>query len=77
MGRVSWYLEVASVRIEKRRATDVPAAEDVRRMLATSSSDNEAETRGTAILMVGQIGLSSRSVLRIVRQLGQRVGLDS
>lgn len=51
MGMVTWYLEVPSLSVEKRRRTHAPAIDDVRRMLAATSGDTEAETRNAAILM--------------------------
>src|SRR5439155_13968081 len=44
MGMMTWYLEVPSLRIEKRRDTCGPSVDGVRRMLAATSGDTEAET---------------------------------
>jgi integrase/recombinase XerC len=52
LGMMTWYLEVSGVKAEKRRQTTGPAVEDIRRMLAATSGDSEAETRDYAIVLV-------------------------
>jgi integrase len=47
-----WYLEVPSVKAEKRRDTRGPTVNDVRRMLEATSGDTEGETRDYAIVLV-------------------------
>jgi integrase/recombinase XerC len=51
LGMATWYLEVQGVKAEKRRETAGPAVEDIRRMLAATSSDTEGETRDYAIVL--------------------------
>lgn len=51
LGMTTWYLEVPSLKAETLRETHGPAADDVRRMLAATSGDTEAETRDAAILV--------------------------
>lgn len=48
----SWYLEVPSVKAEKRRDTRGPSVAGVRRMLDATSGDSEAETRDYAIVLL-------------------------
>jgi integrase len=52
LGMMTWYLEVAGVKAERRRDVRGPAVADTRRMLAASSADTEAETRDAAIVAV-------------------------
>jgi integrase/recombinase XerC len=51
LGVMSWFLEVPGVRAEKRRQTAGPTVEDIRRMLAATAGDTEAETRDYAIIV--------------------------
>ena len=51
LGMTTWYLEVPNLKAETRRATRGPTADEIRRMLATTSGDTEAETRDAAILV--------------------------
>jgi integrase/recombinase XerC len=51
LGMMTWYLEVRGVKAERRRDVRGPAVEDVRRMLAATSGDSEAETRDRAIVL--------------------------
>jgi hypothetical protein len=51
LGMMTWYLEVPGVKAEPRRQTAGPAVEDIRRMLAATSGDTEAETRDYAIVL--------------------------
>lgn len=51
LGMMSWYLEVPGVKAEKRRKTVGPTPADVRRMLAATNCDTEAETRDYAIVL--------------------------
>lgn len=51
LGMMTWYLEVPSLKAEQRRDTRGPSVDEVRRMLAATSGDTEAETRDAAILM--------------------------
>src|ERR1700730_7622334 len=51
LGMMAWYLEVPGVKAERRRDTRGPAVEDVRRMLAATKGDSEAETRDRAIVL--------------------------
>ncbi|MEP7307314.1 MAG: tyrosine-type recombinase/integrase [Acidobacteriota bacterium] len=51
LGMMSWQLEVPGVKAERRRDTRGPDVEDVRRMLAATAGDNEAETRDYAIVV--------------------------
>lgn len=50
-GLMTWYLEVPGVKAEKRRQTAGPTVEDVRRMLALTDADTEADTRDHAIVL--------------------------
>ena len=50
LGLTTWGLEVAGVKAETRRDTRGPSVDDVRRMLAATSGDTEAETRDYAIV---------------------------
>jgi integrase len=52
LGMMTWYLEVPGVKAERRRQTAGPAIADVRRMLAATAGDSEAETRDAAIVTV-------------------------
>jgi integrase/recombinase XerC len=47
-----WYLEVPSVKAERRRDTRGPDVADIKRMLEATAADTEAETRDRAIVMV-------------------------
>lgn len=51
LGLMSWCLEVPGVRAERRRQTAGPTVADVRRMLAATAGDTEAETRDAAIVL--------------------------
>jgi integrase/recombinase XerC len=51
LGLMTWYLEVPGVKAERRRQTAGPTVEDIRRMLAATSGDTEAETRDYAIVL--------------------------
>jgi integrase/recombinase XerC len=51
LGTMAWYLEVPGLKREQRRDTRGPAVEDVRRMLAATNGDSEAETRDYAIVL--------------------------
>jgi len=51
LGMLTWYLEVPSLKPEPRRDTRGPSVDEVRRMLAVTGGDTEAETRDAAILM--------------------------
>jgi integrase/recombinase XerC len=51
LGMMTWYLEVPGVKGERRRDVRGPAVDDVRRMLAATSRDTEAETRDRAIVL--------------------------
>ena len=48
---MTWFLEVPSVKREKRRQTAGPTIADVRRLLDATSADTEAETRDYAIVL--------------------------
>jgi integrase/recombinase XerC len=50
LGLTNWILEVPGVKSEKRRDTRGPSVDGVRRMLAATSRDTEAETRDRAIV---------------------------
>jgi site-specific recombinase XerD len=52
LGMMSWCLEVPGVKAERRRDVRGPSAEDVKRLLAASSGDSEAETRDRVVLLV-------------------------
>src|SRR5438094_10200262 len=52
LGMMTWYLEVPGVKAEKRRQTAGPTVDDVRRLLAATSGNTEAETRNAAIVTV-------------------------
>ena len=51
LGLMTWCLEVPGVKSEKRRQTAGPTVDDVRRMLAATSGETEAETRDAAIVL--------------------------
>jgi site-specific recombinase XerD len=44
-------LELAGVKAEKRRQTTGPTVDDVKRLLAATAGDSEAETRDRAIIL--------------------------
>jgi integrase/recombinase XerC len=50
LGLCVWFLEVQGVKAERRRDVRGPAIEDVKRLLAATSGDSEAETRDYAIV---------------------------
>jgi integrase/recombinase XerC len=50
LGMMTWYLEVPSVKAEKRRQTTGPTIAQVRQMLEATRGDTEAETRDYAIV---------------------------
>jgi integrase/recombinase XerC len=50
LGMMTWYIEVSGVKAERRRDVRGPAVADIKRMLAASSADTEAETRDAAIV---------------------------
>lgn len=52
LGMMTWAIEVPGVRNERRRQTQGPTVDDVRRMLAATSGDTEEETRAFAIVTV-------------------------
>jgi len=51
LGMMTWYLEVPGVKAEKRRQTAGPTLTDVRRLLAATDGDTEAETRDHAMML--------------------------
>jgi integrase/recombinase XerC len=51
LGMMTWFIEVPGVRAEKRRQTAGPTLEEIRRMLAATTGDSEAETRDYAIVL--------------------------
>lgn len=51
LGLMAWYLEVPSLKAEKRRDTRGPSVADVRRMLDATCADTEADTRDHAIIL--------------------------
>jgi site-specific recombinase XerD len=51
LGMMTWYLEVPGVKAERRRDVRGPAVDDVKRMLAATTGDSEAETRDRAIVL--------------------------
>jgi integrase len=51
LGMLTWYLELPNLKPEPRRDTRGPSVDEVRRMLAATSGDTEAETRDAAILV--------------------------
>jgi integrase/recombinase XerC len=51
LGMMSWYLELAGVKAEKRRQTTGPTVDDVKRLLVATAGDSEAETRDRAIIL--------------------------
>jgi integrase/recombinase XerC len=51
LGMMTWHIEVSGVKPEKRRATAGPTVADVRRLLAATRGDSEAETRDYAIVL--------------------------
>jgi integrase/recombinase XerC len=52
LGMMSWYLEVPGVKAERRRDVRGPSVDDVKRLLAATAGDTEAETRDRAIVLV-------------------------
>jgi integrase len=51
LGCMSWYIEIPGVKAEQRRQTAGPRLDDVRRVLAATTGDTEAETRAYAIVL--------------------------
>jgi len=51
LGCMSWYIEIPGVKAERRRQTAGPRLDDVRRVLAATTGDSEAETRARAIIL--------------------------
>ena len=51
LGLMTWYLEVPGVKAEKRRKTEGPTVDGIRRMLAATSNNTEGDTRDHAIVM--------------------------
>ena len=51
LGLITWYLEVPSVKAERRRTTAGPTIAQVREMLQATSGDTEGETRDYAIVL--------------------------
>jgi integrase/recombinase XerC len=51
LGMMSWYIEVPSLKAERRRDATGPSVDDVRRLLQATSGENEAETRNYAIIV--------------------------
>ena len=49
---MAWYLEVPGVKAERRRDVRGPSVDDVKRLLAATAGDSEAETRDRAIVLV-------------------------
>ena len=52
LGLITWMIEIANVRHERRRSTLGPTIAHVRRMLAATSGESEGETRDAAIVTV-------------------------
>src|ERR1700730_15889490 len=52
LGMMAWYLEVPGVKGERRRDVRGPSVVDVKRLLAATAGDSEAETRDRAIVLV-------------------------
>jgi integrase len=52
LGMMSWYIELSGIKAERRRQVVGPTVEEIRRILAATSHDTEADTRAYAIVMV-------------------------
>ena len=56
LGMMSWYLEVPGVKAERRRDVRGSSVDDVKRLLAATSGDSEAETRDLLKIMLASHG---------------------